>query len=137
MDPLQPNKFTTWQRAVYYTATTPNLSPTATNRDYAVGQFFPYVINKDYYNQRILPENLGNIEYDIRDIDPSSNFNYTWQDLKLNAENAKVVRDGFASFFFHPFWLESELNKPGFQDFQSIINAIEALGYQWVDASTL
>ncbi|RZL96514.1 MAG: DUF2334 domain-containing protein [Variovorax sp.] len=128
---------TTWQRVVYYTATTPNLNPAATNRDFAVGQFFPYVIKRDYYGQRILPENLGNIEYDIRDIDPTSNFNYTWEDLKLNAENAKVVRDGFASFFFHPFWLEPELAKPGFQDFQKIIEAIEALGYQWVDASTL
>ena len=128
---------TTWQRAVYYTATTPNLNPAAANRDFAVGQFFPYVIKRDHYGQRILPENLGNIEYDIREIDPSSNFNYTWQDLKLNAENAKVVRDGFASFFFHPFWLEPELNKPGFQDFQSIVTAIEALGYQWVDASGL
>ncbi|RZL43926.1 MAG: DUF2334 domain-containing protein [Variovorax sp.] len=137
MNPQKPTNFTTWQRAVYYTATTPNLSPTAANRDFAVGQFFPYVIQRDHYGQRILPENLGNIEYDIREVDPSSNYNYTWQDLKLNAENAKVVRDGFASFFFHPFWLEPEINKPGFQDLQSIINAIEALGYQWVDASTL
>lgn len=127
----------TYQRAVYYTSDTPNLSAGAANRDFAVGQFFPYIINQDYYGQRIIPENLGNIEYDIREVDPSSNYNYTWEDLKLNAENAKVVRDGFASFFFHPFWLEPAIGKPGFDDFRRTMEAIDALGYQWVDPSTL
>jgi uncharacterized protein YdaL len=123
----------TYQRAVYYTSDNPSIG----NGDFAVGQFFPYIIQSDYYGQRVIPENLGNIEYDISDIDPTSNFNYTWQDLLLNAENAQVVRDGFASFFFHPFWLEPDIGKPGFQDFQSLIQGIEALGYGWVDASAL
>ena len=127
----------TWQRAVYYTSDVPNLAVNAPNRDFAVGQFFPYIIQKDYYNQRIIPENLGNIEYDIREIDPTSNFNYTWEDLKLNAENAKVIRDGFASFFFHPFWLEPAINRPGLADFKKVMEAIDALGFQFVDASTL
>ena len=113
--------------------TWPRTRQTATSR---VGQFFPYIIQKDYYNQRIIPENLGNIEYDIREIDPTSNFNYTWEDLKLNAENAKVIRDGFASFFFHPFWLEPAINRPGLADFRKVMEAIDALGFQFVDAST-
>ncbi len=124
-------------RVMYYTATVPNLTPGASNGDYAVGQFFPYIVERDHYGQRVLPENLGNIEYDIRAIDPSSYVVYTWQDLALNARYAKVVRDGFASFFFHPFWLESSLGQPGFQDLQSLLDAIDGLGYRWVDAATL
>ncbi|HEY9380052.1 MAG TPA: DUF2334 domain-containing protein [Burkholderiales bacterium] len=126
---------TTYQRVVYYTDDTPDLSASNPARDFAVGQFFPYIIEKDYYGQRVLPENLGNIEYDISDIDPTSNFNYTWQDLRLNANMGKVVRDGFASFFFHPFWLDPEIGTPGMADFRRLVNAIDALGYRWVDAS--
>ena len=127
---------TTYQRAVYYTSNTPQLAASQ-GRDYAVGQFFPYVIKKDYYGQQVLPENLGNIEYDIRAIDPTSYITYTWQDIHLNAQYAWMVRDGFASFFFHPFWLEQELGVPGFRDFKSLVEGISGLGYSWVDASTV
>ena len=130
-----------YERAVYYTsdnlADLDMLDSTDPNRDFAVGQFFPYIIESDYYGRRVLPENLGNIEYDIREIDPASFISYTWQDLYTNAQYAVAVRDGFASFFFHPFWLESSLQLPGFQDFQSLIKGITALKYTWVDPSQL
>jgi uncharacterized protein YdaL len=125
---------TTYQRVVYYTADKPNFNA-ATSKDFAVGQIFPYVIKKDYYGQRVLPESLGNIEYDIHTIDPTSNYNYTWQDIVTNAQYALTVRDGFASFFFHPFWLEPELNVPGFADFQKTIDGISQLGFTWVAPS--
>jgi uncharacterized protein YdaL len=125
---------TTYQRVVYYTADKPNLTA-AVSRDFAVGQIFPYVIKKDYYGQRVLPESLGNIEYDIHTIDPSSNYNYTWQDIVTNAQYGLAVRDGFASFFFHPFWLEPELGMPGAADFQKTIDGITQLGYTWVAPS--
>jgi uncharacterized protein YdaL len=125
---------TTYQRVVYYTADKPNFNA-ATSKDFAVGQIFPYVIKKDYYGQRILPESLGNIEYDIHTIDPTSNYNYTWQDIVTNAQYALTVRDGFASFFFHPFWLEPELGVPGFADFQKVIDGISQLGFTWVAPS--
>ena len=125
---------TTYQRVVYFTADQPNFNA-AINKDFGVGQIFPYVIKKDHYGQRIIPENLGNIEYDISAIDPSSNFNYTWQDIVTNAEYGKTVRDGFASFFFHPFWLEPAVGVPGYADFQKTINGITNLGYTWVAPS--
>jgi uncharacterized protein YdaL len=132
-----PAKFSkTYQRVVYYTSNTPNLNTTGTQRDFAVGQFFPYYIKSDYYGQTIIPENLGNIEYNICASDPSSCLNYTWQDLYTNAQYAKVVRDGVASFFFHPFWLEPAVGTPGFADFQSLVTGITNLGYTWTDAST-
>ncbi|MBI2771495.1 MAG: DUF2334 domain-containing protein [Burkholderiales bacterium] len=125
---------TTYQRVVYFTADKPNFNA-ATGKDFAVGQIFPYPIKKDYYGQRVLPESLGNIEYDIHTIDPSSNYNYTWQDIVTNAQYALTVRDGFASFFFHPFWLEPSLNVPGLADFKKTIDGITQLGFTWVAPS--
>jgi uncharacterized protein YdaL len=121
----------TYQRVVYLTADRPDFTPHP-GKDFAAGQIFPYVIQRDYYGQRVLPESLGNIEYDISNVDPSSSFNYPWQDIYLNAQYALTVRDGFASFFFHPFWLEPDVGRPGFQDFTSLVESISALGYTWV-----
>ncbi len=127
---------TTYQRVVYFTADKPNYFASV-SKDFGVGQIFPYVISKDYYGQRVLPESLGNIEYDIHTIDPTSNYNYTWQDIVTNATYMKAVRGGIASFFFHPFWLEPEVGTPGFEDFKKTIEGISQLGYTWVKPSSL
>lgn len=156
---VPPRFNSTYQRVVYFACTNNTtssvtntnticsngdlytLNSTANNHAFAVGQFFPYVIYSDYYGQRIIPENLGNIEYNICNIDPFSCLTYTWQDIYLNAQYARVVRDGFASFFFHPFWLDSDMSgtaaSNASQDFQSLVSGITGLGYQWADASTL
>lgn len=127
---------TTYQRVVYFTVDQPNFKPVA-EKDFAMGQIFPYVIKKDYYGQRIIPENLGNIQYSVNAFDPMGTHNYTWQDIVTNAEYAKTIRDGFASFFFHPYLLEPAAGVPGFQDFQSMVSGITALGYTWVAPSQL
>lgn len=132
---------TRYERSMYYTANEPNLHLATTDpeRDFSVGQFYPYVILADHYNQRVIPENLGNIEYDIRNIDPTSNIEYTWKDLLINAEYSLTIRDGYASFFFHPFWLGTfaGTNIDGLTDFKNIIQGITDLGYQWTPVSTL
>ncbi|KDP89492.1 papd-like protein [Cupriavidus sp. SK-3] len=134
---VPPRFANTYQRVVYYTSDNPTtLNSAAINRDFSVGQFFPYLIKKDYYGQKVIPENLGNIEYNICNIDPSSCLTYTWQDIYLNAQYALLVQDAVASFFFHPFWLESAVGTPGFADFKSLIQGITQLGYTWADAST-
>jgi uncharacterized protein YdaL len=137
MVPVPAYFATTYQRAVYYTSMDPTLNTTAPNKDFAVGQFFPYIIRADHHGQRVIPENLGNIEYDISDIDPTSYFDYTAEDLCLNAEYAKVVRGSFASFFFHPFWLEPSLGKPGLADFKQVLDCITAAGFVWADAENI
>ncbi|HEX7636023.1 MAG TPA: DUF2334 domain-containing protein [Noviherbaspirillum sp.] len=126
----------TYQRAVYYTSDAPDFTESQ-GKDFAAGQFFPYEIKQDYYGQNILPENLGNIEYDISAIDPSSTVVYTWQDIYTNAQFALAVRDGFASFFFHPFWLDPDLKLPAYKDFQSLVTGITNLGYKWTSPSRL
>ena len=127
----------TYQRAIYYSSQNPDLNPLSPTRDFMAGMFFPYIIESDYYGQRIIPENLGNVEYDISKIDPSSYLVYTAQDIITNAKYALVVRDGYASFFFHPFWLDTSLVSTGYQDFQTIITGITQLGYTWVRGDVL
>ncbi len=126
---------TRYERSVYYTSDDPQLNLDTNNpeRDFSVGQFFPYIIASDHYGQRVLPENLGNIIYDIGQ---DANF-VLWNDLYENARYALVVRDGFASFYFHPFWLEPEFNVPGLEDFDKLIRGITELGYQWVGGREL
>ena len=134
-----------YERAVYYTADSPRLNVSTPDRDFAVGQFFPYPLLRDVYGRKVLPENLGNIEYDISEIDPSSNIQYGWEDLATNATVLRaVVRDGVASFFFHPFWLLSFV-KPdgtayaidGLADLARLLRAINTLGYRFVDPLSL
>lgn len=127
---------TSFQRAVYYTATDPQIGTGAANQDFSAGQFFPYIINRDYYGERIVPENLGSIQYNICNVDPFSCVAYTWQQVLTNAQYALVVRDGFASFFFHPYWLEPGLNVPAMSDFKSLVSGVTKLGYKWVDGTT-
>jgi uncharacterized protein YdaL len=127
---------TTYQRVVYFTADQPNFSASV-GADYLAGQLYPYPISEDFYGQRVLPENCGNIEYDLSAIDPTSNVVYTWQDVYTNAQYALAVRDGFASFFFHPFLLDPSLNVPALSDFQSLVDGITKLGYTWTVPSRI
>jgi uncharacterized protein YdaL len=129
-----------YERAVYYTGEAPDLNPTNPSRDIVIGQFFPYVIEKDYYGRKVLPENLGNIQSTICPSHILFCTLYSWQDLSLNADYALTVRDGFASFFFHPFLLtkaQNENNANYFEDLQKLINSITALHFQWIGANSL
>ena len=136
---------TVYERSVYYTAEQPALQAVGAQRDFAVSQFFPYVIARDYYGRRVIPENLGNIQYDARAMDTGSVSTYTWEDLKLNAEIVKaVVRNGFASFFFHPLLLGTVTQSDGtvsqgdgLGDLGRIVNTITDLGFTWTDPQSL
>lgn len=56
-------------------------------------QYFPYLIIPDRFGQVIIPENMGYVPLE----DPRSEL------ITNRSQNMKVVRDGVASFFFHPF----------------------------------
>jgi uncharacterized protein YdaL len=79
----------------------------------------------------VLPENLGNFEYQLPG-DPPGDIVYTWQDILTNAKYALAVRDGFGSFFFHPFLIESQYNLPALSDLKNLVAAMKNLGYTWV-----
>ena len=62
-----------------------------------VSQFFPYTIYKDHYGQFIWPEDLGFVPM------PGSNWGYDSPgDIAAAAAGMSVVRDSWASFYWHP-----------------------------------
>jgi uncharacterized protein YdaL len=90
------------------------------NDNFKYGQFFPYIIDKDIYGQKIYPENLGYL--------PNLNKDSSELFITRLINNAKViynVRDGIASFFFHPFVNSDYLKE--------IADKICQLGFSFVD----
>ncbi|HUQ38587.1 MAG TPA: polysaccharide deacetylase family protein [Acidimicrobiales bacterium] len=88
------------------------------------GQFFPYVV-KDLYGRKVIPENIG-------DFSPTEMNHHPARlaaDLVANARAALVVRDGFASFFYHPYL--------GLEDLKPIVEGIQGLGYTFVSADAV
>lgn len=75
------------------------------NFDY--GQYFPYIIQKDIYGQKIYPENLGYVP-----LSPSIDTSMVAVNRIIkNAMAINKVRDGVACAFFHPFLNISLLKK--------------------------
>src|SRR5262249_48861636 len=84
----------------------------------AVSQFFPYEIYGDLYGQRLIPEDMGYVtNYTDKPI-PHGYFNEyqdretTLWDMIRYAKRNRVIRDAWASFFVHTYWLEGSEGKP-------------------------
>lgn len=101
------------------------------------GQFFPYVIHHDVYGQKVLPETMGNLEPPLFALGPQ--YVRLVDDLLANAEAGLVVRDGFASFFYHPYLIQfPELTGAGGRlELRRLIQGVEALGYTFVSPDSL
>jgi uncharacterized protein YdaL len=110
-----------WERSNYFAGV---LGKGPVRYDRVEGQFFPYVVH-DVYGSKVLPENLGSIA-------PSTWHSYKERlprDVVRAARANLVVRDGFASFYFHPFLDLDYLKRT--------IVAIEKAGYTFVDPASL
>ncbi|MFV0260737.1 MAG: DUF2334 domain-containing protein [Acidimicrobiales bacterium] len=94
--------------------------------DYSMigGQYFPYPVT-DVYGSFVVPETLGNIIPEPQNNHPGR----TPADLVSAAEASLVVRDGYASFFYHPYL--------GTRMLLETIRGIEDLGYTFVDSTEL
>ena len=110
-----------WDRGLYFAGV---LTGGPVDYRRAESQFFPYVV-RDVYGSKVLPENLGSIAptawHSYKSRSPS--------DLVRAARANLVVRDGFASFYFHPF-LDLDL-------LQETVEGIEAAGYEFVSPDSL
>jgi uncharacterized protein YdaL len=122
----------TVQRAIYFEDTGNVTGVTGRGRDWRArfqggprfgGQFFPYIIQSDIYGQKVIPENLGNVDLPV--LNGSSVRSPS--DLVRIARKNRVVRDGWASGFFHPF-LEPAL-------LQELVQGIKNEGYIFVPLS--
>jgi uncharacterized protein YdaL len=112
-----------YERSLYYNGTLSG-GTVATDTTHMVGQFFPYVVN-DVYGSKVLPEDLGNYEPEWTNNNPPRSP----QDMIDTARRDLVVRDGFASFFFHPYYDINALKQT--------VQGIKALGYTFVSPTSL
>jgi uncharacterized protein YdaL len=84
-------------------------------------QYFPYEIARDVYGQKVFPENLGYATVaGPAGIAP----------LLSTAKRNRVLRDSWASFFYHPFLLGADGNTAALEQ---LITGLRQLGYEFVD----
>ncbi len=112
---------TAYHRGLYFKGALTGLPEDTTH---SIGQFFPYPVT-DIYGWKVVPENLGNYAPDAINNHPPE----LTAELIANAHANLVVRDGVASFFFHPRYPLAVLQK--------IVAGIKQEGYTFVDPSTL
>jgi uncharacterized protein YdaL len=103
-----------YHRGLYF----PGLLTGAPDLSRPFEQPVPYVV-KDLYGFTVLPENCA--FYSPGAGPPLARGA---ADIVANARAARVVRDGFASFFFHPTFSPEEL--------EPIVRGIQAAGYRFV-----
>jgi len=100
------------------------------------GQFFPYEIFGDVYGQRIIPENVGNIQPYLNEQVLRT---HTVDDMIRVLRRNRGLRDVWASFFVHPFYLGTRANHgvgrfPGdTKEYERLIEATRACGYEFID----
>lgn len=110
-----------WERSFYFSG---SLSRKPVDYRRLTPQFFPFVV-RDVYGNKVLPENLGAITPERW----RGNASRVPRDVVRGARANLVVRDGFASFFFHPFLDRGLL--------EEAISGIRALGYRFVSPASL
>ncbi|ORT57308.1 polysaccharide deacetylase family protein [Streptomyces sp. CB03238] len=87
-------------------------------------QFYPYGV-RDVYGSAVIPENLGNVESTGHNGLPPIHP----EDIIDAAKRNLVVRDGVASFFYHP--------PLGVDGLREIVQGILDLGYDFVRPSDI
>jgi uncharacterized protein YdaL len=106
------------------------LSGAAPDYTRIMNQFFPYPV-LDVYGHVVLPENLGNEELDEYNNHPPR----LPADIIDTARRNLVIRDGFASFFWHPYLVNDP--RAGVSHLREIVRGIKDLGYTFVDPESL
>jgi uncharacterized protein YdaL len=84
-------------------------------------QYFPYVIRRDMYGETLYPENLGYVPLEGGERQQTAAVEKLLGFARANL----VVRDGFASAFFHPFLPLARL--------EQLVRGLTALGYTFID----
>jgi uncharacterized protein YdaL len=109
-----------YDRGLYYPGV---LSGTKADYTKMSGQFFPYAV-RDVYGSNVIPENIGNIEPEPFNNHPAR----LPADLIASAKRNLAIRDGMASFFYHPYLGTSYLKQT--------VDGIQGLGYTFVTANS-
>lgn len=108
------------------------------NSEIRFGQIFPYELYGDIYRQHVIPEDLGNVEPELTD---QVEFIRTVDTILEDAKRNLVLRDVWASAFYHPFLLDPKMNpanrepaKP--KDLERLIIGFKELGYNFINLET-
>lgn len=89
-----------------------------------VNQFFPYVVYRDHYGQFVWPEDLGFVPM------PGSDWGFDAPpDPAESAARVAVVRDAWASFFWHPQLAATDGGVAGLEE---LVDAIRSRGFTFV-----
>lgn len=109
-----------------------NLAVTTTGEYFH--QFYPYEIYGDIYSASVIPENLGNVQPFPTDqvIEPR-----TVDQMLEDARRNLVLRDVWASMFYHPFLLDPDINPDNAdesqpKDLERLVQGIQNLGYEFI-----
>jgi uncharacterized protein YdaL len=114
------------------------LSGAPLNYSRLFGQFFPYTVN-DVYNTQVLPESLGNYE----PVAVGNNPPRLAADIVNNAKAELSVRQGVASFFYHPYYETTGATSPATaplaatSPLAAVISGIKGLGYTFVSPAAV
>ncbi|HEX8344036.1 MAG TPA: polysaccharide deacetylase family protein [Actinoplanes sp.] len=105
-----------YDRGLYFPGVLTGTAPDYTRH---FGQFFPYSV-RDVYGSVVIPENIGNIEPQAFNNHPAR----LPADLLAASERNLAVRDGMASFFYHPYL--------GTDYLKQVVTGVKAQGYTFV-----
>jgi uncharacterized protein YdaL len=123
---IQQNFGKRYDRGLYFGGYCPNgACGTGTPRyDRIYGQYFPYLV-RDVYGSVVAPEAVGNVEPEPFNNHPAR----LPADLVKTANQLKVVDDGVASFFYHPYLGTSYLRQT--------VSGLKSAGYTFVSVGTV
>lgn len=101
-------------------------------------QMFPFEIYRDVYGQRVVPETLNYLSFATTD---QTGFVRTADDMLADARRNLVVRDYWASFFYHPyiFGIGGEGGHGRYKgdtfELRKLLAGLKMLGYSFVGLS--
>lgn len=110
-----------YEQSLYYTGT---LNPANKRPGIFLMQFFPYPVI-DIYGQAVLPENMGN----YTPTDFNQHRARSPSDILAIADRNRVLRDAFASFYFHWYLNLDKL--------KAIVEPLQAQGWKFVSAGSV
>ena len=112
---------TVYHRGLYFGGMLTGAPPDYTHD---IGVTYPFAA-QDLFGFKVIPEDLGSYE----PLPMNNNPPRLVADLLHTAHTSHVIRDGFASFYFHPYYPLSVLKQT--------VSGIKAAGYTFVAPSSL
>jgi uncharacterized protein YdaL len=110
-----------------------DLQVNAVDNNHEFGQIYPYELYGNIYAQRVIPENLGNVQPYLSEQVTGTR---TVETMLADARRNLVLRDVWASAFYHPFLLDPNVNSvnstTGATDLEKLVTGLQSMGYKFI-----